>query len=313
MPRIIEAKVGKVAGPLRMKVAQTTPTPKSEMHDCSPALSSGQEIRRGRHSRRSVNGLKKSRSKSLPSSKQSAFLFGKPPDDDDSLEPPIDHSVKLKSSKIVFDKNLRVAFPKVDVPDNYETSSSITNKVDPSCDLTPIDDEFRSNSTALADPSQQRYALAIDTRCLSISAAIGNGSESFNAAKSMIRNCQAFTKSLHSRGITPCIVASTTASDKTRSCVHYTHENKRVAAALADLGLGIETHKLLCDSDELRKATDIDDDILYTQVEIPSNKLKNGAISIPLALNATYSWLLFSAMGKLYLKVLAVAHEYSSH
>jgi hypothetical protein len=302
MPRIFEATVGKVAGPLRMKVAptatfssSTTQTPKSKGHDRTPAISSNQEIRRGRYSRRNSNGLKKSRSKSLPSSKQASLLFGKPPDDDDSLQPAsIDHSSKFKDSNIFVNRNLREATPKADFPTN--SGDNTVDNLDPS-DLTPSSDECRP-SIALAGPSQQRHALAIDTRYLLNSTSNGSGKESFSAAESIVHNCKVLTKSLSSRGIAPCIVASTTASGKTRSYLHYTHENKRVATALADLGLGIETHKLVSgDNATLRKAMDLDDDTLYSRIAIPSTKLNSGASSISLPLHASYSWLLFSAMG----------------
>jgi hypothetical protein len=311
MPRIIEAKIGKVAGPLRMKVAptssstlSTTHTPNSEGRNHSPTLLSEQEVRRGRYSRRHVNGSKKSRSKSLPSTNQAAFLFGKPPDDVYLQDTSIDYPIKIEKSNVDKNEDLRTATPQD--KDIARTGTSAVNKFDPSV-LTQFDDNLRSNFT-FTEPSQHRYALALDTRCLLTSARTGRGSESLSVAECIIRNCKVLTKSLHSRGITPCIVTSTVASDKARSCLHYTHENERVAAALADLGLGIETHKFFHgdnrDSAELKKAIKVDDDTWYTKVEIPTTKLNTGALSIPLPLNATYSWLLFSAMGTLQMKHL---------
>ena len=288
MPRIIQPNVGKVAGPLRMKVAQTPPfasskalTPNDKVHDRTPIILSNQDVRRGRYSRRNVNGLSKSRSKSLPTSKQASLLLGKPPDDDESLQEALIHnSDKYKNSNKFISQDLRVATPKF------------------------LDDAHRA-STTIAEPSQQRYALAIDTRYLFSSTSTGSGVESSRVPESLINNCKVLTKSLHSRGITPCIVAATTASNKTRSNRHYTHENKRVAAALSDLGLGIETHKLTDGKNAiLRRAMDIDDDTLYSQVKIPSAKMNSGVYPIPLPLNATYSWLLLSAMGESQMRIL---------
>ena len=298
MPRIIEAKVGKVTGPLRMRVVPTASfsgskaqTPKRTAHDHPPVTSSNLEMRRGRYSR-IVGGLKKSRSKSLPSSKQASLLFGKPPEDDDALlNVSADHSVERKKANKYKSQDLRVATPRI-VNGNIDVANNIDSN-----DFMHDDAELLSSMTS-TESSQQRFALAIDTRCLSTSASTGRGSESFCVAQRVIQNCKHLTKSLHSRGITPCIVSSTTASDTSRLHLYSTHENKRVATALSDLGLGIETHKLVDGNNEtLRKAMDNDDGTLYSQIEIASVKSNSGAISIPLPLHASYTWLLYSAMG----------------
>lgn len=301
MPRIIEAKVGKVVGPLRMKIVPTSradtkaQTPKSKVHDHALATeSSNFETRRGRFTR-GLNGTKKTRSKSLPSSKEASLLFGKPPEiDEPSLEYPVNRSVTQTKTNIYRSQELLVATPKVSAL--AEDCADAGNKFN-SKDFTTSDDECYPSITSTG-PSLERYALALDTRFLS-SSNIRCGNESSSAVESMILNCKVITKSLHARGITPCIVASTTTSDMMRTHLHSSSENKRVAAALADLGIGIETHKILHDCDDvLRKAMDNDDSTLYTQVDIPSSSSNTGAFSIPLPLNATYSWLLFSAMGK---------------
>ena len=300
MPRIIEANVGKVVGPLRMKVASTafrtdtkTNTPKGKGHDHVLPTSLNVETRRGRFSR-NVNGIKKNRSKSLPSAKEASLLFGKPPENDEPLqEYNVDPSVAQKQSNIYKSQELRVATPTLGVAakDSTDTFNEFYSK-----DFT-TSDVFPGISSAGTSP--ERYALALDTRFLSSSTSICAGRESSSVVESMINNCKLFTKSLHTRGVTPCIVASTTNSGTTSSHLHYSPENRRVVTALSDLGIGIETHKLLDDNDDvLRKSMNHEDGTLYSQVNIPSSTSITGAFSIPLPLNATYSWLLFSAMGK---------------
>ena len=305
MPRVIEAKVGKVVGPLRMKVVPATgtslsvfnaQTPRSIYEDITPTKSSNLEVRRGRYSR-NMNGLKKNRSKSLPSSKEASLLLGKPPEDDESLhEVNIDSTVARKKPHIYKSQELQVATPKEQFPMNCFHA---VNKL-PSKDVTSCDDVCRP-TMKFEESSQQRYALALDTRCPSNASSNGNtaGNESCSAVARLIRNFKVLFKSLHTRGITPCIVASTTARDTARSHLHYTHENKRVATALADLGLGIESHKL-SDKDDttLWKMMDPNDDTMFSHVNISFAITTSGAFSIPLPLNATCSWLLFSAMGK---------------
>ena len=296
MPRVFEAKCGKVAGPLRMKVAQTashinskTQAPKSIVH--AFATSSNVDTRRGRFSR-SVSGIKKFRSKSLPSSKEASLLLGKPPEvDEPSQEYSVDPSVPYKKSSTYRSQELQVAPPKGSV------SGATVNKFDAS-DFATFDDECYPSITSTG-PSRERFALALDTRYLTSTTSNSCGNKSSIAVESMIFNCRVLAKSLHTRGISPCIISTTTKSDMICSHPHFALENKRVVAALADLGLGIKTHKLLQeDDDSFHKALDLEDNTMYAQVDISSTKSTSCEFSIPLPLNATYSWLLFSAMGK---------------
>jgi hypothetical protein len=295
MPRIIEPKAGKVVGPLQMKVISNASINDSGNHimdsnefDFPSTSESHSVLRRGRYSRKMIE-LKRSRSKSLPSTKEASLLFGKPLEVEASHGSTNDEATQkaknFKSQEMLLHmKNSKILPKNTFNISTLDMKSSINNN----CSRMPC-----------MEPSE-RHALALDTRFLVVPT--NAKSELFASVEPIIQNFKDLAKSLCTRGVTPCIIASTVpANAESRSRFQNCSEKKRITAALTDLGLGISTHKIprIGDDSSFRKAENKVHDTTYSQVDIPSTGTDSntGACFIPLPLHATYSWMLFSAMG----------------
>jgi hypothetical protein len=288
MPRIIEPIIGKVVGPLRMKVPplqnNANISTKSHIARDRSETTLNQHDRRGRYSRKQAN-MKKLRSKSLPQTSNSSLLLGKPPDSDESFCETSSQQV-TESKENLNESELKTA-----------NSSQMQKSKDSAYTLNGDDSDNYANFTGIFDSKQKsrappkRHALAFDTRCL-----LSKGYEEKKTEcreTSLIRHCKHFLRTLDCRDIAPCILAVTTNGNGSIT---------RGSAAVSALGIGIQAYKLVKDSDRtvIDKALDFSDRSIISNVHVLSTEANDGSISIPVALQAKNSWLIFSSLGTLH-------------
>jgi hypothetical protein len=266
MPRIIEPLIGKVVGPLRMKVPPPLAMSNAVIdHSCNRRSKTtlNRTDRRGRYSRNRGN-MKKLRSKSLPQSSCSSIHLGKPPESDEPLH---------------------------GEPEASNTSKQNSMGAFGISDGTGIDEGF-SNIAGFKHMSilpTKRHALAIDTRCL---VPKKNEIEKVHCWESaFIRHCKYFLRTLDCRDAAPCILAVSRAIGR--------GSISRGNPAVVALGIETEAFNLVkgLDRTVVDKAIDASDRSIISGFPVQTTEAKGGAIRIPLACRAKISWLLFSSLG----------------
>jgi hypothetical protein len=288
MPRIIEPTMGKVVGPLRMKVASATTTnsnvTKRSNSNNQSDTSFHQQERRGRYSRQR-NDLKKLRSKSLPPSTESSMLFGKPLEIDEpfckSYTENISENIKTNVSK---KRDLHITTSKKGIhqPRNVDDSKCL-NK-----------DDSDHSKQCLSSPTQ-RHALAMDTRYIPPTDI--DEMKLLGHPTPLIRHYKDFLQTLETRGTPPCILTTTvTASNDKLLTVHGINKSNKLKASISALGIGIKSYKLCSDDnrDIFLKVADPSDSTIISEAYVPKSV---GGMSFPVSLNASSSWLIFSALG----------------
>jgi hypothetical protein len=280
MPRIIEPVIGKVVGPLRMKVPHAlAKSNDSKDHTCSHRSDTvpNQNDRRGRYSRNRGN-MRKLRSKSLPQSSNSSILLGKPPESDDpfhvDLPTPKAGSMKkraFKASKNSSKQNDMGSFGVFDCDDSNEDASNAT-------DLNPI-----------SSLPAKRRALALDTRYLVSKVDVIEKAQCWEST--FIRHCKDFLRTLDCREAAPSILAVS----KTIGSGSSTRGNPAMAA----LGIETEAFNLVKGLDRtiIDKAIDVSDRSIISGIPVRTTKSSGVAMPIPIACQAKSSWLLFSSLG----------------
>ena len=285
MPRFIEPVIGKVVGPLRMKV----PPPSSVANSAKSQTSRdrfetalNQNNRRGRYSRKQAN-LKKLQSKSLPQSSNSSILLGKPPENDEPLHeksPKQSEESKenRKTREVTISKSARTQISKISACESKDDNSNL---------FTYWNGRSSSMQNSFSPP--KRDALAFDTRCLLLNDATDTKALFYET--SMLRHYKDCLRTLNFRDAAPCIMATTT----TNGAGSIARRN----SVVTDLGIGIQAYNLVnyMDQGVMEKAIDLSDRSVIRGVHFSSTKDNGGAISIPVALQAKNSWLVFSSLG----------------